>query len=161
MKAVLQPLDLHESLLQFILGTFALVDVRPQAIPTHNAAFGITLRKPSNLEPSVHAIGSTATILEIKGLPGFDRTPPGLAHARKVIRMDHVAGGPILQLLSRGAEVFQELPVDEFDLASRAQGSHKPGNAVDDQAQALLIRPEAVLCALAVVNVSQQHVPAD
>src|SRR5712692_2272066 len=75
--------------------------------------------------------------------------------------MDSVAGGPILQFLSGLAEVFQDLPVDKFDLARRIRGRHKPRNAVDDQAQTLLIRPESVLSALSVVDIRQQVIPAD
>ncbi len=145
---------------QLLFCFFAVVDIRHQVIPADNAAFGVTLRTTSYVEPTVHAIGSTATILNIKRLPGFDRVPIGVDHAMKVIRMNVVAGVPILQFLNRLAEIFQHLPVDEFDLARRTRGGNKPGNAVDDQAQALLIRPEGILGALPVVDVGQQHVPA-
>src|ERR1700733_6667938 len=59
MKAVFQPLDFFESLLYFSLSAPALVDVRPQGIPTNNAAFGITLGTSAYVEPTVQAIGST------------------------------------------------------------------------------------------------------
>ena len=65
---------------------------------------------------------STATMLNIKRLPGFDRAPIGVDHARKVIGMDSVAGGPILHFLNRLAEIFQDLAVDKFDLACRIRG---------------------------------------
>ena len=65
----------------------------------------------------VHAIGTTATIFNIKRLPSFDGAPIGVDHVRKVIRMDSVAGGPILHFLNRLAEIFQDLAVDKFDLA--------------------------------------------
>ena len=59
--------------------------------------------------------------------------------------MDSVAGVPILQFLSRLAEIFQELAVEQFDLARGIQGAHKPGNAVDDQAKAFLTLLESRL----------------
>src|SRR6266403_2666688 len=143
-----------------MLGTFSVVDIRYQVIPTDNATFGITLRTGSQVEPTVHSVGSTATSLHIARLPTCDRPPIGVDHARKVIRMDGVAGGPIPQFLSGLAEVFQDLAVDKFDLACRIRSRHKPRNTVDDQAQVMLIRPKGILSALPVVNVSQQHVPA-
>src|SRR6266849_2640829 len=94
---------------QVLLSALALVDICHQAVPADNAAFGITLRKPSHLAPSVHAIGSTAAMLELERLSRFDRAPPGVAHARNVIRMAGVVGGPILQFLERLAEIVQGL----------------------------------------------------
>src|SRR5258706_78433 len=70
--------------------------------------------------------------------------------ARKVIRMDGVAGGPILQFLSRLAEIFQDLAVEKLDLACRTQGTHKPRNSVDDQTKAFLTLLECRLVALPV-----------
>ncbi len=72
------------------------------------------------MEPAVHAIGAPLAELENIRLPGFDRASPRVDHARKVIRMDSVAGGPILQFLSGLAEIFQELAVEKFDFARGA-----------------------------------------
>jgi hypothetical protein len=52
--------------------------------------------------------------------------------------MDSVAGGPILQFLSRLAEIFQDLTVEKSDIACRTQGTHKPRNSVDDLTKAFL-----------------------
>src|SRR5260370_33368258 len=56
---------------KFLFCFFAVVDIRHQVIPTDNAAFRVTLRTTSYVEPTVHAIGSPATILNIKRLPSF------------------------------------------------------------------------------------------
>src|SRR6267378_7256906 len=117
-----------------MLGTFPVVYICHQVIPTDDATFGITLRTGSQVEPTVHSVGSTATSLHISRLPAFDRAPVGVDHARKVIRMDGVAGGPIPQFLSGLAEVFQDLAVHKFNLACRIRSRHKPRNTVDDQA---------------------------
>jgi len=53
--------------------------------------------------------------------------------------MESVTGGPILQFLSRLAEILQDLAVEEFNLARRIQGTHKPRNCVDDPAETFLI----------------------
>src|SRR5260370_42435420 len=63
--------------------------------------------------------------------------------------MEGVARGPILQFLSRLAEILQDLTVEKFDLARCVQGTHKPGNGVDDQAKAFLTLLERRLVALA------------
>src|SRR5229473_3955273 len=137
--------------MQFLFSLLAVVDIRNQVIPTNNAPFGITLRTRSKVEPTVHSIGSTATSLHIARLPSFDRPLIGVDHARKVIRMDGVAGGPIPQFLSGLAEIFQDLTVDKFNLTCRIRCRHKSRNAVDDLAQALLIRAEVILGALPVI----------
>src|SRR5260370_22789216 len=80
-------------------------------------------------------------------------------HARTVIRMDGVAGGPILQFLGRLSEVFQGLADHTSELHSHMYVIHKPLLAVDDHAQALLIRSEGILIALPVVNICQQVIP--
>src|SRR5258708_3274030 len=83
------------------------------------------------------------------GLPGFDRAPPRLDRARKIIRMDGVARGPILQFVCRLAEIFQDLAVEVLDLARGAQGTNKPRNRVDDPTKAGLTLLERDLVALA------------
>jgi hypothetical protein len=84
------------------------------------------------LKPAVHAIGTALAKLKIMRLSGFDLAFPGFDHARKVIRVDGVAGDPILQFLTRLAEIFQDLAVEKLRLAGRTQGRYKPRNGVDD-----------------------------
>src|SRR5258708_40098229 len=109
--------------MQFLFCLLGVVDTRNQVIPTNNAPFGITLRTRSKVEPTVHSIGSTATSLHIARLPSFDRPLIGVDHARKVIRMDGVAGGPILQFLSRLAEIFPDIAGKKFRDTGRISGS--------------------------------------
>src|ERR1700674_159884 len=92
-------------------------------------------------------------------MPGFDRAPPHVEHARKVIRMDGVAGRPILQFLSRLAEIFQDSPVDKLGLACRTQGADVPWNSIDDEAQSLLIRTEGLLGAFPLFKIGVRSVP--
>src|SRR6266478_3044896 len=119
---------------EFLLRPLSLVNVRQQHVPAGDTAFRVSRGDSARLEPAVHAIGTPLTELENIRLSGLDRAPPRVDHAREVIRMDGVAGGPILQVLSRLAKIFQELAVEEFDLARGTQGTHEPRNAVDDQA---------------------------
>src|SRR5260370_137052 len=101
------------------------------------------------MKPTVHAIGSTATSLHITRPPSFDRVPIGVGQARKVIRMEGVARGPILQFLSGLAEILQDLTVEKFDLARCVPCTHKPGNAVDDQTKTFLTLLDRSLVGLA------------
>src|SRR6266478_2509130 len=119
---------------QFLFCFFAVVNVSQQEIPARDTTFRVSQGKTACLEPAVHAVGSTLTKLIRIRLPGFDRVLPRVEQARKVTRMDGVAGGPILQFLARLAEVFQDLAVEKFHLACRAHGAYKPRNGVDDQA---------------------------
>src|ERR1700730_2738803 len=99
-------------------------------------------------------------MLHLNRLTGCDGALPGIDHARDVVRMDGVAVRPLLQFLGSLAKVLKGLAVDHLDLAGGTMGRDKSRNAVEDQAQALFVRPEGLLGALPVVNVSQQHVPA-
>jgi hypothetical protein len=54
--------------------------------------------------------------------------------------VDSFVRGPMLQLLNRLAEIFQDLTVEEFHLAGGTQGTYKPRNGVDDQTKTLLQR---------------------
>ncbi len=111
--------------------------------------FRVSRGQSARLEPAVHTIRTPLAKLKHIRLPGFDRAPPRVDHARKVLRMDSVASVPILQFLSRLAEIFQDLAVDQFDLARGIQGTHKPRNAIDDQAKAFFTLLERRLVALA------------
>src|SRR5258708_27477451 len=94
-------------------------------------------------------------------MPGFDGIPEGSDDTRKVVGMNGVAGCPTLQLLSRLAEIFQNLAVEKFDLACRTHGTHEPRNAMDDQTQIEFARTQGFLSTFPVVNISKQDVPAD
>src|SRR6266849_7686354 len=134
---------------KFLLSAFPVVNVSQQHVPAGDTTFRVSRGESARLEPAVHAIGTPLAELKIMRLPGFDRVPPRVDHARKVMRMDSVAGGPILQFLGRLAEIFQDLAVDKFDLACRTQGTHKPRNGVDDQTKARLTLLARRLVALA------------
>src|SRR5580658_6858340 len=107
-----------------ILGAFPVVNVSQQHVPTGDMTFRVSQWEGARLEPAIYAIGTPLTEFKNVRLPGFDRALPRIDHARKVFRMDSVASAPILQFLSRLAEIFQNLPVEEFDLACRTQGTN-------------------------------------
>jgi hypothetical protein len=92
------------------------------------------------LEPAVRTIGTPLAELKSVRLPCFDRVPSRVDHTRKIIRVDSFVRGPMLQLLNRLAEIFQDLTVEEFHLAGGTQGTYKPRNGVDDQTKTLLQR---------------------
>src|SRR5258708_21265816 len=75
--------------------------------------------------------------------------------------MHSMAGGQILQFLRRFAEIFQDLPVEEFNLAHRVQGTHHPGNGIDNQSKAFLILQERCLVGLSVFDVGVCSKPFD
>src|SRR5260370_11483697 len=105
MKAVFQPLDFFESLLQLTLSALPVVNVSQQHVPARDTTFRISRGEGARLEPAVHAIGTPLAELKIMRLPGFDRVLPRVDHTRKLIRMYSVPGGPILQFLSPLPEI--------------------------------------------------------
>src|SRR5260370_24108977 len=82
-------------------------------------------------------------------------------HTSTIIGMNGVSVGPILQFLNRLAEIFQDLPVQEFNFAGRIHGTYQAGNAVDDQAKIEFARAQRFLSTLPVVNVRAQGIPAN
>ena len=144
------------TLTQCLFRAPSLIDIRHQVVPTDDATVGITLRTTPHMEPAVHTIGATVPRFNIKWLPGFDRAPIRVDHARKIIGMVSVADAPILQFLSGLAEILQDLAAEKFDLACRIRGRDKTRKAVDGEAQALLIRPQGIFSPLR----SSMSVPA-
>ena len=61
-----------------------------------------------------------------------------LDDVRKVLRVNGVARSPLFQLLQRPSGVFEDLVIDEFELAARGQECDQAWNAVDDQARLAL-----------------------
>jgi len=59
------------------------------------------------------------------------------------------------------AKIFQDLSIEEFDLARGIQGTHKPRNGVDDQTKAFLTLPKRRLIALSVFDVGVRSEPFD
>ena len=75
--------------------------------------------------------------------------------------MDSVAGVPILQFLSRLAEIFQELTVEELDLAGGTQGTDKPRDAIDEMAELALTFTYRFLRAFSLIDIRLQNAPTD
>ena len=107
-----------------ILGALPVVNISQQHVPVGDTSFHVPQGEGARLEPAIHAIGAALAELKNIRLPGFDRALPCIDHARKVFRMHRVTSAPIPQFLRRLAEIFQDLPVEEFDLARRAQGTN-------------------------------------
>jgi hypothetical protein len=61
-----------------------------------DTAFCVSGGESTRMEPAIHAIETPLAQFKIMRLPGFDRTPPRVNNAGQVIRMNCVAGGPIL-----------------------------------------------------------------
>ena len=100
-------------------------------------------------------------MLNVVGIPGFDRSRKRGDHAGAIVRMDNVAGGPVLQLLRCLAKIFQQLAVKTLHLARRIHCAYKPWNAIDDQAQILFALAKSLLSALQIFNVGGNAIPAN
>ncbi len=89
-------------------------------------------------------------MVNVVGIPGFDRVPPGGDRLRSVIWVDCVAGTPTFQFSNGFAEVFQDLVVDEFDFTFPRHYGHQAGDAIDNQAKRLLTLTKGSLIAVQV-----------
>src|SRR5262245_6348503 len=61
------------ALTQRLFGTFALVDIDPNAVPAIDGARLVPMWKSATLKPSIHAIGSPEPRLEAVWLAEYDR----------------------------------------------------------------------------------------
>lgn len=75
--------------------------------------------------------------------------------------MNCIAEGPILQIITRLAEILQRLAVEKLHLAACAHGRNKPGDIVDDLEPVDLPRSQEFLCPLPVLDINVCSVPLD
>src|SRR5438034_8324755 len=109
-------------------GAFLVVNINEQTVPSGNVTVGIPQRERAPVEPAVYAVGSAQTLLHLIWLSGFDRVLPRSHDAWQVIRMHRLGHRPIPQLVKGPTEVFQDLPIDQFDVASRRHRIDEAGN---------------------------------
>src|SRR3989442_12643661 len=81
-------------------------------------------------------------------MPGFDRASPCGQHARKVIGMNKIGGGPTFQLVERLSKIIQALLTGELEFAFRRHSINQAVNAIDDLAKTLFARAQALLSQL-------------
>src|SRR5215472_3783625 len=79
------------------LGSLEVFNIRKEEIPGGYRIFRISHGEAANLEPSVNAISAAATVLNLVDRSRFDRLFARLDYLRKVIRMNGIDQGPILQ----------------------------------------------------------------
>ena len=99
------------------------------------------------MEPPVCPISPPETVINIVGIPCFDRVPPGSDCLRQVVGMDGIPDLPTLQFFESFAEIFKDLVVDEFDLAICSHDGHQAGNAIDDQAKSQFALAQGIVVA--------------
>src|SRR5262249_54002943 len=104
---------------------------------------------------------ASTTLLNVIGLARFDRFSPRLDCARKIVRMNNVGPGPVLQLLSCLAEILQNLTVEVLDLAGCSRRMHEPWNVVDDLPPGEFLGTQGFLPSLAILDVDIRSVPFD
>src|SRR6185436_4274790 len=137
------------------------VDVDQQVVPADDVTAGIAKRIPTRLKPAVLTIEASSAYLELERLSFRDRTVEDRDDARKILGMCGVARLPFPQLVQRAAEVLVNLAVDELDLSGRREGRDQPWNAVHDQPRLAFALAQRVLGSLSIVDVGQQHAPAN
>src|ERR1700757_488579 len=120
------------ALQQLLLGTLAIIDVCKKEIPRGYFVFRISYREPADLEPSVHSVCTPAAVLNLVDPALFDRLDASLDYARKVIRMNGISQGPVLQLLICLTEILEGLAVQKLHFAHCAHGRHHPRDVIDD-----------------------------
>jgi hypothetical protein len=115
-----------------------VVDISVQEIPNDDTPFRISQGQAAHVEPAVDSVSAAEAGLRFVGMAGFERLPPPGEGIWAVFRMKAVAGRPTFQFFERRAEIFQDLAVDEFELAGRRHESAEGRNAVVDRTKMML-----------------------
>src|SRR5262249_36344227 len=147
------------TLAQLLLNALSVVDVGQEEIPRGYLTFRIPHRAATRLEPSISTICAPATQLNITDLARFERPSKRFEHTWKVVSMNDIGSGPVLQLLTGFAEKFQDLLVKKLHLAGWAHRVYESGDVVDDRAKIGLALQQLLLGALAIIDVCKKEVP--
>src|SRR5262245_42975891 len=147
------------SRMQRFLSPLTIVDVSKEEIPRGYRTFHSPRWEAANLDPPVNPISASTTVLNFVDLSGLERLFARLDHARKVIRMNGIDQGPILQLFTGFAKILQDLPVQKLYFAHCTGRSHEPGNVVDDLPPGQFPRTQGLLPPLAILDVYTGPVP--
>src|SRR5580704_12597518 len=135
--------DIEEQL-EPVFRLFALVYIRTQAIPAHDASFRVPLGDSAHMEPAEYAISPTETALRVKWLPGFERAIPRGQDTRTVVGVNH-AVGPSFHLVKWFSKVIPPLLIDEFDVAVHRKSNNMSRNAIDDSPTILIARAQGLV----------------
>src|SRR5215469_1321277 len=111
------------------------------------------------MEPSVSTIRAPNTGLDVKDLARLDRPSYRLHYARKVLMMNDIGSGPVLQFLTCLAEILQDLVVEKFHLTRWAHRMHEPGNVIGDRPKIGLALQKLLLGSLAIIDVCKEEIP--
>src|SRR6267142_2567220 len=117
-----------------VLHAFALVYVGLQNVPTENRPARVPTGNPTILKPTIRAVEASDARLDVIWLTRCDCLSKELGDAREVIRMNRIAGPPLLQLLECPAGVFDEFVVDGVDATCRCQDGDHTRHAAHDRA---------------------------
>src|SRR5262249_44389144 len=88
------------SRMQGFLCSLAIVYVGKEQVPRGYLVFRVPHRETADLEPSENPISAAAAVLNLIDLPRFNGFFARLNCSRKVIRVDGIDQGPILQLFT-------------------------------------------------------------
>ncbi len=131
-----------------VLHAFALVYVGLQNVPTENGPARVPTGNPTILKPTIRAVEASDARLDVIGLTRCDRLGKDLDEAREVIRMNRIAGLPLLQFLQCPAAVFDDFVVDGVDATRRRQDGDHTGHAGRDHARIEVVCAPCGLCPL-------------
>src|ERR1700757_1118671 len=129
------------ALQQLLLGTLAIIDVCKKEIPRGYFVFRISHRETADLEPSVYSVSTSAAVFDVIDTPLFDRFDASFDYAGKIIGVNGISQGPVLQLLIRFTEILECLAVQKLHFAHCAHGRHQPRDVIDDLPPGELARP--------------------
>src|SRR5215469_271488 len=141
------------SRMQSFLCALTIIDVCKKEVPRGYFVFRVSHRETAYLEPSVHSVRTPAAMFDVIDTPLFDRFDASFDYAGKIIRVNGITQGPVLQVVTCFAEILQGLTVEKFDLTHCAHGRHHPRDVIDDLPPGQFLRAEGLLPTLAIFDV--------
>ena len=159
-----QPLGVGETVVgppELRLGPLSVFDVGVDPVPFDDGACLVAQRVRTEEKPPILAVVPAQSRFRLSRRFRSHDALPRRRQTVQVLRVDGSRPAPTARLFRRKADEVQIVLVEELGASI---GTRRPGqrrNRVDDQLEITLARARGLLGALALVDVRQQHAPAN
>src|SRR5207249_394011 len=107
-----------------------------KGVPAADSPICASHRAGASMKPSINAVGPAVALFKFVRSSGFDGILKDRERLSAVIWMNGIVGCPTsFHFLERFAEIFQELPIEKFNLTFGTHSAHETGNTIDNLAK--------------------------
>src|SRR5262249_49576212 len=152
--------ELRPNGVERLLGPLLVIDVDDQSVPVSDPALHVMERRSNGSNPSILTVRALKLVGIVVRRSRRDRMQPS-SEGRVAVGGMHELEPPLTSQALRGVpEIFDSPLIQVVQFALRGTAPHELRNRIDDQLEIAFASAKRVLCALPVVDIRQQHVPA-